>query len=79
MNTAKVYYDTEGNQRTLSQMVEHEPQWAASRLRHCEEISSQLKDFREAIEFIASQKDKKSNWAVELAKRVLVDHPKWLL
>jgi hypothetical protein len=33
MNTAKIYKDTENNDRTISQMVKLEPEWAASRIQ----------------------------------------------
>lgn len=32
-NTAKVYVDAEGNDRTIRQMVKYEPEWAATRLQ----------------------------------------------
>jgi len=33
MNTAKIYYDDEGNERSIHWMVKNEPQWAASRIQ----------------------------------------------
>ena len=33
MNTAKVYSDSDGNDRTIHQMVKHEPNWAANRIQ----------------------------------------------
>jgi hypothetical protein len=27
MNTAKIYYDSDGKERTIQQMVKYEPEW----------------------------------------------------
>lgn len=41
-----------------------------------EEAKNKVNPLREALEFIASQKDKTGNWAVEIAKRALKDAEK---
>ena len=45
MNTAKIYYDSEGNQRSIHQMVKHEPEWAATRIQEGENAIEALKDW----------------------------------
>ncbi len=36
MNTAKVYYDAEGDPQNIHHMVKHEPMWAANRIQEGE-------------------------------------------
>lgn len=36
MDTAKIYHDSEGNERTIWQMVKQEPEWAAARVQEGE-------------------------------------------
>ena len=43
MNTAKVYQDIDGNDCSIWQMVEREPEWAASRLQHGEKVEATLR------------------------------------
>jgi len=43
MNTAKIYKDIQGNERSIHQMVAHEPQWAASRIQAGEVAIDKLK------------------------------------
>jgi hypothetical protein len=38
MTTAKVYYDADGNECTIYQMVKREPGWVASRLQRLERL-----------------------------------------
>jgi hypothetical protein len=48
MNTEKIYKDSENNQRTISQMVKLEPEWAASRIQAGEnalELIKQIKKY----------------------------------
>lgn len=44
MNTARVYYDSDDNECTIWQMVEREPEWAASRLQHYEKVEAEHAD-----------------------------------
>lgn len=43
MNTAKIYHDLDGNERTIHQMVKLEPQWAASRIQQAEKYEEESK------------------------------------
>ena len=36
MDTAKIYHDSKGNERTIGQMIKDEPYWAANRLQEGE-------------------------------------------
>lgn len=38
MNTAKIYYDSDGNEKTIYQMIKDEPEWTASRFQEMEKI-----------------------------------------
>lgn len=42
MNTAKIYYDSDGKERTIQQMVKYEPEWAANIIQFYEEKISKL-------------------------------------
>ena len=42
MNTAKIYYDSEGKERTIRQMVKYEPEWAANIIQFYEKKISKL-------------------------------------
>lgn len=37
-STARVYQDQEGNDVTLRQLIKLEPEWAHSRITHCEKL-----------------------------------------
>ena len=41
-STAKVYADCDGNERTLYQMVRHEPEWAQSKIIEGEKAIEQI-------------------------------------
>jgi hypothetical protein len=43
MDTGRVYQDTDGNDCSIYQMVEREPEWAASRIQKAEEYERLLK------------------------------------
>lgn len=43
MNTAKIYHDIDGNERTIHQMVKYEPRWAASRIQEGEKAIELMK------------------------------------
>jgi hypothetical protein len=47
-STAKVYYDCEGNERTLYQMVRTEPEWAMSRIQVGEAAIKELEHLKAA-------------------------------
>jgi hypothetical protein len=36
MDTAKIYHDIDGNERTIWQMIKEEPEWAAARVQEGE-------------------------------------------
>lgn len=42
MNTAKIYYDINGNEKTICQMVKCEPHWAANRIQEGEKAIARL-------------------------------------
>lgn len=46
MNTAKVYFDTDGNELTIHQMVRRDPHWAASRVQVGEDALELLKEIK---------------------------------
>ena len=46
MDTGKTYYDTEGNERTIWQMVKREPEWAANRIQVGESAIADVKRLR---------------------------------
>ena len=55
MDTAKVYYDVDGNERTIHQMVELEPGWAANKIQVGEAAiaeNAKLKEENKALEEI---------------------------
>lgn len=38
MNSAKIYYDSDGNEKTIYQMIKDEPEWTASKFQEMEKI-----------------------------------------
>lgn len=44
MNTAKIYYDSDGNECTIHQMVKREPVWAAVRIQEGEKAIAKLEE-----------------------------------
>jgi len=42
MDTAKIYFDAKGNQKTIWQMVRDEPEWTANRLQEGEKAISEI-------------------------------------
>ena len=49
-STAKVYYDTEGNEVTLRQLIKLEPEWAHSRIKLCEAMEKRLAELEKQVE-----------------------------
>lgn len=49
MDTGKIYYDSEGNERSIMQMVKGEPYWAANRVQEGEKAFSRLDSGREYL------------------------------
>jgi len=49
MNTARVYKDSNGVERTLCQMVKCEPEWAAKRIQAGEEAINSLQQLKAEI------------------------------
>lgn len=50
MSTAKVYYDIDGNDCTLNQMVVREPGWAAVRIQEGEKAIQKVVEQAQRIE-----------------------------
>jgi hypothetical protein len=50
MDLDKKYYDREGNEKNILQMVKCEPEWAANRIQAGEKAISELKEKTEQIE-----------------------------
>jgi hypothetical protein len=48
MSTAKIYFNVDGNERTIHQMVKQEPEWAANRIQEGEKAIEQLQQEQEA-------------------------------
>ena len=46
MNTAKVYYDSNGNECSIMQMVKREPYWAANRIQEGEKAIEELAEIK---------------------------------
>ena len=74
MCKTKTYYDVEGNERTLDQMVKHEPAWAANRIRAGEKAierlnkeAKEITDLKEQIEHLESKNK---------LLREIIKHPK---
>lgn len=49
MNTAKIYKDSEGVERTIHQMVKYEPGWAANRIQAGEDALNSLQQLKAKI------------------------------
>jgi len=47
MDTGRIYHDSEGNERTIHQMIKLEPYWAANRLQEGERAIERLKELEE--------------------------------
>jgi len=50
MNTSKIYYDLEGNEKTILQMVKDEPLWAANRVQEGEGFEAENTRLKAEIE-----------------------------
>ena len=50
MDTAKIYHDAEGNERTIHQMVRLEPEWAAVRVQEGEIAFKRMEQFKAEVE-----------------------------
>ena len=74
MDAAKVYQDSEGKDRSLDQMVQWEPYWAANRIREGETAIERVKVledsdkvFRRVIEkIIADNNGMTPGWLLDL-------------
>ena len=54
MNTAKIYHDSDGKERTIFQMIKYEPDWAANRMQYQEK---RIKELEEVIEDLREKLD----------------------
>lgn len=54
MNTAKIYRDLNGVERTIHQMVKYEPEWAANRIQAGEDALNSLQLLKAEISRILS-------------------------
>lgn len=50
MDTGKVYFDSEGNERSIWQMVKREPTWAAVRIQEGEKAIDEITTLRQQLE-----------------------------
>jgi hypothetical protein len=44
--TIELFWSSEGEPKTLREMLTAEPEWAMSRIRHCEKLESELYDLK---------------------------------
>ena len=49
MDTARIYHDVEGNERTIHQMVKEEPIWAANRVQEGEKAIKRVEELEADI------------------------------
>lgn len=42
MNTSKIYYDSNGDEKTIYQMIKYEPDWVASRFQFMEQQNEEM-------------------------------------
>lgn len=68
-STAKVYYDADGNERTLSQMVMLEPEWARNRIISGEIAEQQRDELQQRVEQLLDQCLNFEGEAVEAKKQ----------
>lgn len=61
MDTARIYHDVDGNERTIHQMVKEEPVWAANRvqegekaIKRVEQLEAEVKRLTVWLEWIAA-------------------------
>jgi hypothetical protein len=58
MNTAIVYHDSKGNERTIHQMVKYEPEWAANRIQNAEKAYERLeRKYHQALDQVKYWKE----------------------
>ena len=50
MNTGKIYYDMEGNPRTIWQMVKESPEWAANRIQEGEKAIEEVERLKAELD-----------------------------
>ena len=50
MDTGKIYRDTDGNKKTIHQMVRGEPHWAANRIQEGEKAIKKVDRLEEVIQ-----------------------------
>jgi hypothetical protein len=55
MNTGKTYYDSDGNECSIWQMVHREPEWAATRIQVGEKALDQVRDLTKKIKELEAQ------------------------
>ena len=49
MNTAKKYVNSDGEERTIHQMVREEPEWAANRIQEGEKAIDEVRKLKSAL------------------------------
>lgn len=47
MDTAKIYHDSDGNERSIMQMIRYEPYWAANRVQEGEKAITERNRLRD--------------------------------
>jgi hypothetical protein len=84
--SARIYYDCDGNEKTLRQMFREEPEWFYSRFEHMqkalEKLQAENKQLREAQEWISvsdrlpeiiNKKSVRQPWGSSKSVAVIVD------
>jgi hypothetical protein len=54
MTTPRKYYDPQGAECSLVQLVRMEPEWAANQIRHRDQLEEHVAKLREALQRIRS-------------------------
>lgn len=74
MDTGKIYYDIDGNECSIMQMVKKEPWWAANRIQEGEKAIEMVKALEKAISIYSrEQLDKEFENDKEAIKSFIED------
>ena len=81
MNTAKVYQDIDGNECSIWQMVEREPDWAASRIQAGENAEEKIAQAISLIEQYGQiDGSHHKAWVLDQVVRILVyNYENWVI
>jgi len=77
MDTGKVYFDSEGNECSILQMVKHEPAWAAARIQEGEKAIDEITALRQQLAATKAESEALRVRVAELSEalQVAVDSP----